>query len=196
MKKDNVDWSQSKVIFISTSFTTYQRKAIEFKDLPIELWEVKQYSNNTILFNQIQSQEKSESITKISQKSELVRSVSNQVKQYTEEYHIENGNERIKTLYKEVKELILSISPEVVIKPKAKYVAFLHNKNFVDIVVRKSNLTLFLNMNKGTLNDPQKGTRDVSRLGHWGNGEYELIINDASQLGYASSLIRQSYEKN
>jgi hypothetical protein len=45
LKKDNVDWSQSRVIFISPQFTTYQRKAIEFKDLPIELWEVKKYSN-------------------------------------------------------------------------------------------------------------------------------------------------------
>jgi hypothetical protein len=47
LKKNEVDWSQSRVIFISPSFTIYQRKAIEFKDLPIELWEVKQYSNNT-----------------------------------------------------------------------------------------------------------------------------------------------------
>ncbi len=41
LKKDNVDWSQSRVIFIAPQFTAYQRKAIEFKDLPIELWEVK-----------------------------------------------------------------------------------------------------------------------------------------------------------
>jgi hypothetical protein len=34
---NEVDWSQSRVIFISPSFTTYQRKAIEFRDLPIEL---------------------------------------------------------------------------------------------------------------------------------------------------------------
>ena len=34
LKKDNVDWSQSRVIFIAPQFTTYQRKAIElFKDI-------------------------------------------------------------------------------------------------------------------------------------------------------------------
>src|SRR6478672_6912893 len=36
LKRDDVDWSQSKVIFISPSFTSYQREAINFKDLPIE----------------------------------------------------------------------------------------------------------------------------------------------------------------
>lgn len=73
---NEVDWSQSRVIFISPSFTTYQRKAIEFRDLPIELWEVEIYSNNTILFNQIQSPEKSESVNKISQRSEVVKTVN------------------------------------------------------------------------------------------------------------------------
>ena len=60
LRKEDVDWTQSRVIFVSPSFTTYQAKAIEFKDLPLELWVIKIYSNNTILFNQIQSPEKSE----------------------------------------------------------------------------------------------------------------------------------------
>jgi hypothetical protein len=38
LKRDDIDWSQSKVIFVSPSFTTYQKEAINFKDLPIELW--------------------------------------------------------------------------------------------------------------------------------------------------------------
>ena len=41
LKREEVDWSQSRVIFVSPSFTNYQREAINFKDLPIELWEVK-----------------------------------------------------------------------------------------------------------------------------------------------------------
>lgn len=49
IKKKDIDWSQSKVIFISPQFTKYQRKAINFRDMPIELWEIKIYGNNTIL---------------------------------------------------------------------------------------------------------------------------------------------------
>ena len=62
LKKDQVDWSQSKVIFISPEFTPYQRKVIEFRDLPIELWEVTRYLHNIVLFNQVKSPDKSESI--------------------------------------------------------------------------------------------------------------------------------------
>jgi len=47
LKRNDVDWSQSRVMFISPAFTTYQREAINFKDLPIELWEVKRYESSS-----------------------------------------------------------------------------------------------------------------------------------------------------
>jgi len=37
LKKNDIDWSQSKVIFVANSFTPYQQKAIDSRDLPIEL---------------------------------------------------------------------------------------------------------------------------------------------------------------
>jgi predicted transport protein len=196
IKKNDVDWSQSKVIFISPQFTTYQRKAIEFRDLPIELWEVKLYSNNTVLFNQIQAPEKSESVTSLSQKSEVVKKVSKEAKVYSEEIHLEKASENIKSIYKELKDSILSIATDIITKPTAKYIAFIHGTNFVDIVLYRNQLNLFLNMKKGTLNDPKNMARDVSNVGHWGNGDYEVIVNDSSNIGYTLSLIRQSYDKN
>ncbi len=56
-KKDinDFDWLQSRIIFISTNFTNYQINSINFKDLPIELWKIKRYNNNTISFEQILS---------------------------------------------------------------------------------------------------------------------------------------------
>jgi len=38
LRRKDVDWSQSRVVFIANSFTRYQENAIGFKDLPIELW--------------------------------------------------------------------------------------------------------------------------------------------------------------
>src|SRR3990167_1065718 len=43
LKRDDIDWSQTRVIFLANSFTVHQRNAINFKDLPIELWEVKKF---------------------------------------------------------------------------------------------------------------------------------------------------------
>ena len=55
LKVNDVDWSQSKVIFIAQRYTLYQLKAMEFKDLPFELWKVALYENNTISFEKIKT---------------------------------------------------------------------------------------------------------------------------------------------
>jgi hypothetical protein len=41
LKRDQVDWSQTRVIFVSPSFTDFQIEATNFKDIAIELWEIK-----------------------------------------------------------------------------------------------------------------------------------------------------------
>ena len=41
LKRQDVDWSQSRIIFVSPSFTDFQKQSTNFKDLGIELWEIK-----------------------------------------------------------------------------------------------------------------------------------------------------------
>jgi predicted transport protein len=196
LKKDDIHWDQSRIIFLSTFYTTYQRKAIELKDLPIELWEVKTYSNNTVLFNQIQHPEKGESIRTISQKSEVINKVNKEVIVSTEEMHLRNTPETVLRLYNELKENIFALGQDITLKPKRVYVAFIRKTNFADVVPRKSDIQLFLNLKEGTLNDPKKMARDISKLGHHGNGDYEVKLNNIKDIGYIMLLIRQSYDKN
>ncbi|MFK2394924.1 hypothetical protein ACIXOK_04075 [Bacteroides fragilis] len=40
--------------------------------------------------------------------------------------------------------------------------------------MQNKGIRLFLNAKKGTLKDPEGITRDVSEVGHWGNGAYEV----------------------
>src|SRR3712207_5258862 len=46
LTKKAVDWSQSKVAFVSPFFTPFQKQAVDFKDLNIELWEVKRFAED------------------------------------------------------------------------------------------------------------------------------------------------------
>src|ERR1044072_32024 len=79
LSRTSVDWSQSRVIFVANSFTVHQQQAINFKDLPIELWEVKKYENSTILYSQLKHQETSESIKTISKHNNTIQKVSSEV---------------------------------------------------------------------------------------------------------------------
>jgi predicted transport protein len=196
LKRDDVDWSQSKVIFVSPQFTKYQKQAINFRDLPIELWEVSKFENGTLLFNQLKSPETSESITKVSQRSDIVQKVSREIKVYTEEDHLSGLPSEITELYQELKERILSLGDNIEIRPRKKYVGFVASTNFVDVHPQKSQLKLWINMPKGELNDPKNIARDVSEIGHWGNGDYEVVVKSADSLYYLMMLIKQSHAKH
>jgi predicted transport protein len=135
-------------------------------------------------------------VHRLSQKSEVIRRVNREVKVFNEEDHLVGCKETILSLYRELRESIFSISSDVLVKPQKKYIAFVHNRNFLDIVVWNSSLSLYLNMKKGTLNDHQNMAGDVSKIGHWGNGDYEIKITKPTDIGYVLSLIRQSYDKN
>lgn len=196
LKKDDVDWSQSRVMFVSPSFTTYQKEAINFKDLPIELWEITQFDNNSIAYNQIKTSNTKESIKTISQTNNFTSQVNKEVKVYTEDESLQTSSDEIKELYEKYKIAILNLDDNIEIKPRKFYIAFVASFNIVDIQIQKNSLKMWINLKKGLLDDSKNITKDVSNIGHLGNGDYELQIKSDDNFEYILSLIRQSLEKS
>lgn len=193
LKRNDIDWSQSRVMFISPSFTTYQREAINFKDLPIELWEIKKYTNQTVSYNQIQTNGAEESIKTISRENDTINTVNKEIIVYTEEDRLVKGNDEIQELYEKFKISILNFD-DITIKPKKFYIAFVKNSsNVVDFEIQKSSLKIHINLKQKELDDPKKITRDVSNIGTYGNGDYEIKISNDDDIEYILSLIKQSY---
>ena len=195
LRRDDVDWSQSKVMFVSPSFTSYQREAINFKDLPIELWEIKRYNNKSVNYSKIQAAGAQESVKTISRQDETIEKVSREIKVYTEEEHLSSGIDATKELYDKFKNAILNLD-ELEVQPKKKYIAFVGKTNVVDIEIQRNALKMHINLKKGELEDSKNLTRDVSEIGHYGNGDFELQIRNDENLEYIMSLIKQSIKKN
>lgn len=192
IKRTDVDWSQTRVIFVSTGFTENQKTATNFKDIAIELWEIKRYENNLISINQIKKSKSAESIKPITATNAMLNAVTSEIKVYTEEDHTANKSDEIIELYETYRNAITNLTDDIEIEPKKLYIAFKKNKNIADIVILKKGLKLFINLSKGNLNDPKKLMRDVSNTGHWGNGDYELIVKNTDDLEYLMSLIKQA----
>lgn len=192
LKRTDVDWSQTRVVFVSTGFTDNQKTATNFKDIAIELWEVKRYENNLISVNQIKKSKSAESIKPITSSNTQLQAVTKEIKVYTEEDHTANKSDDIIELYESFRDAIVNLSDDIEIEPKKLYIAFKKNKNIADIVILKKGLKLFINLTKGTLDDPKLLMRDVSNTGHWGNGDYELVIKNTDDLEYIMSLIKQA----
>lgn len=102
LKREDVDWSQSRVIFVAPSFTENQKLATNFKDVAIELWEVKKYENNLISFNQIKKTSK-ESIKQVITVGGEFNEVTKEIKVYSEEDHLAKGSPEMVELYETLK---------------------------------------------------------------------------------------------
>ncbi|HEY8781929.1 MAG TPA: DUF5655 domain-containing protein [Mucilaginibacter sp.] len=192
LKREDVDWSQSKVIFVSSSFTDFQKQSTNFKDLSIELWEIKQYENDIIIINPLKKSSSAPSIKPIAKQNENLEKVAREIKTFTEEDHVNRVSDEVAELYDKFRTGILNLNSDIEIQPKKDYIAFKKGSNVADISILKKGLKLWINLKKGKLDDPKNITRDVSEIGHWGNGDYELIVSDDKNLEYIMSLVKQA----
>ena len=188
------DWSQSRVIFISPNFTKYQINSINFKDLPIELWKIKKYQNNTVSFEQIISANSDESIKSIAPvlDMDLRKETAKEAKTYSEKELVDIAEDCIVDIYNELKEYILGLDDSIILKPNKLYIGFNRGrKSIVSIKLQKNSLILWLNTEPTTLNDPKKIIRDVSNIGHHGNGNSEIKISNTEDIGYIEDLLKR-----
>jgi predicted transport protein len=191
MKRDDVDWTQSRIVFVSTSFSEYQIAAADFRDFSIELWEAKQFEDNLISINPIKKTKTAPSIKPVTQQSEAYKRVTDEIKVYTEEEHIAQASEEIAELYVKFRDAIINLDIAIEVKPLKFYVAFKKDTNIADIEVLKNSLKIFINSKYGTLDDARALARDVRLVGHRGNGDYQIQVENDKDLEYIMSLIKQ-----
>jgi len=197
LKRDDVDWSQSRVIFVANSFTSYQQSAINFKDLPIELWEAKKYQNDLILYNQLKCPDSSESIKTIS-KNKTVNEVSNEVKNYTIDDHFKENWKESRELFDQLNEKILSRYSEVRQTPVKTFIGYkIGQKNLICIWGLKSGPWIeFTRSQPKDFNDPDKRVKyNENSMKHYNQHTSGFLVKNSDDVDYAMSLINQSYNR-
>lgn len=192
LKKSDVDWSQTIVMFIAPGFTTYQLKSVEFNDLAFELWEVSKFSNDTVLFDKVNVSENKASINTVkNNKTE----VNKQIKKYTESRLLRKKSKKSKELYANLKERILNQYDDIEIVPLKLYVAFkLNKKNVISVAIQKNYLKIWIDSKFDAINDPLNKITDVTNIGHWGTGDCYFQLDDNDDIEYFMSLFKQAYE--
>lgn len=196
--KKEFDWSQSRVIFIANSFTTYQENAVGFRDLPIELWEVKKYDNNTILYNQIITAASNDSLKAIP-KNSAISKIANEVKKHTEESLIPKGTEG-ENLYNLLKEKIQLIDPNLYVHPTKLYLTFRlpgNWRNIISVWIKKEKLLLeLLRSEPRDFQDPEKKIRyREDSFKHFNQHISLMDIESEKEVDYAAFVIKQLYDR-
>jgi hypothetical protein len=136
LKRDQIDWSQSRVIFVSPSFSQFQRDSVNFKDIPFELWEVKKYSDDLIGLKQITNTSR-QSMKGLEKSKDKVLS---EVEVFDEDSVFQKSSKSVQDIYEELKEKMSSWND----------VSFNSKKNYVS-VLRGNKVKIYLNPQKNQL---------------------------------------------
>ena len=191
LKRDEVDWTQTRVAFVSTAFTDNQMQATNFKDIAIELWEVKRYENNLIAVTPVKKTSSAPSIKPVMQKSQTLQKVSEEIKVYTEDDLLIWGSDGTRELYYKFKDAILNLADDIDVVANKQYIAFRKSSNIVCMNIQKKQIRMWIGAKFGTLDDARGLAKNVATVGHWGTGDYEIAVTNDNDLEYIMSLVKQ-----
>lgn len=198
LKKDDIDWSQTRIIFISPEFSFYQKTSINFKNLPFELYEIFQFENQIGIKKVSVDSDVEISSSTNSKKSNVVSKVSGEIQKYDENYHLYKSKSRpenVIQLYKELKQRLIEIDQNIEVKYGKQTIGFRQNRVFVDLIIYNKGIIVHPNLKIGQLLDPYNLAEDVSKKGHWGNGDYKIYFKKIDDINKVFDLIMQAFEK-
>lgn len=211
LQLNDIDWSQSKILFVAESFNSYQKDSVNFDNLPFELWEIKRFTNQTVVFNKHKSKSK-ESVGSLtdSKKNTALNEINKEVKVFTENDHLSKSDDLIVEKWNELKELMIELDG-VEIVPKRQYISLLFedkkNKTIAYFNFQKKGIRVDLSRgnvytdgrtskNFFILDDPKGIAKEDSWT--WKSGAkgniYKISILENSDLDYIMFLIKQKYK--
>ena len=211
LEMKDVDWSQSKIIFVAESFNSYQKDSVNLDNLPFELWEIKRFTNNTIVFNKHKSNSK-ESIGSLtdSKKKNAFSVINKEVKVYTELDSTSKTNSKVIEKWEEPKEMIIELDG-IEIVPKRLYISLIledkRNKTVAYFNFQKGGIRMDFSRgnlykdgskskNYFVLDDPKGIAKEDSWT--WKSGAkgsvYKVFINENTDIDYIMFLIKQKYK--
>lgn len=199
LRRDEIDWSQSRVIFVSPSFSQYQKDSVNFRDIPFELWEVKRFDGNVIGFNRLVTSSK-ESVRGFEATSDAAIS---EVKVADEDTVLRRVPDSIQRIYLELKDR-MSNWDEVSFNTKQTYISVLRgNKVKIYLVPQRSQLKIDMIRRvdfsgdvqsvpiRFTLDDP-KGIFSLVVSDH--KEVYTCSVTDTSVLDYLLMVMKQKFD--
>lgn len=199
MRRDDVDWSQARIIFIARSFTAHQQNAVNFKNMPFELWEAVQFENELIQYRHIEISHSAESLGQLKNITGDTQKIAKEVKKYTEEelFGKEGG---VHDLYISLKEQILQMYPNLIPNSKKVYVGYQISDNWRNIFnIQKGHGGILMNFMRSKpkdFDDPQEKLKSVDKSReYWGQDITMLFVKNEKDIRYAMIIVQQAYER-
>lgn len=189
----NINWSTARLVCIANQFLKFDEYAVRQIDRNIELYQYKKFGDSMILLELVNATTGTSLIQY--DESESIRS-SGKESTFTDLFE-KLGAEQL-DLYENLKAYMLALGDDVQNKRLKHYEAFKRITNFacVEVHPQARKIAVFLKLDPSEFEMEDGFTRDVSNIGHFGNGDLEVIIQDRKGLERALPLVSMAYEKN
>jgi predicted transport protein len=180
-----VDWSSPRLVCIAPDFTKYDSHAVEQIGQNIELMRFERYSDGVLLLELVNAVESEET-------------GGDTPREYTTVGEkLGKADERLKQIFDELDEFLLSLGDDVQKKELKYYYAYKTIRNFASVEVRptEGKLLLYLKIDPESVSRAPNNTRDVSEIGHYGTGDFEVTIAQKEDLETSKEYAQMSYER-
>ena len=91
--------------------------------------------------------------------------------------------------------VMLALDPSMEQVPKKLYIAYRISQNIVCMEIQKQRVLLYLKLDPKSVDAPANLSRDVSNIGHYGTGDFELSIKTLDDFEATKNLLELAYQK-
>ncbi|MBQ3309731.1 hypothetical protein IJG78_03585 [Candidatus Saccharibacteria bacterium] len=194
MQPDQISWENSRIIFVSPTYTPYQQNAADFKDIPVDLIKVRRYENNIVDIDFI-NKESRISFSSV-KKTDTQRTVDREVRVYTEEDHISRMTPKFQKLYEILRDRILETDDNLELSAYKIYIGFkIDNHSICAIEPFASKFRFFVNILNGELSPEEASPHYLVNLhdkGHHAFGDYAIDIMSEDHIDYIIPYLKKA----
>lgn len=189
---DKVEWSVPRLICIASDFTNYDEYAVKQINRNIELVRYKKFGEDLLMFEGV-----GHNTAKISESTKNINN-NTKVSDKTVVEKIELLPEDIKLIYNSIVDYIMSLGEDISLKELKYYLAFKKIKNFIclDVYPTAGVITLWLKIDPSKEEKINGFSRDVTNIGHYGTGNFEVSIRKIEDFEKAKEYIFKAYVEN
>lgn len=191
-----IEWNGTRLICIASDFNKYDEHAVQQINRNIELMRYRYFGADLLLLELVNAQTAAQVIQSSNDDIGRKTSASNS-KDKTQSERLAEASPELVELFNTVCSYSEQLGDEVQRKELKLYTVFKRIRNFMSVVIMPGKndpkLLVYLKLPGESANE-DGFTRNVTNIGHWGTGNFEVIIRNQSDWLKAKDLILQSYE--
>ena len=190
---NDIDWRNPRVICVASGFTRYDENAVMQMSRSIELVRYQDFEGE-LLALELVTAAKTDLVSEDAGVS-VISSKRSAATTKTVTQYLDGSPQSLKDLFADLEAFIVALGDEVTKKTLKLYFAYRRLKNFACVEVHPQTHTLlvYLKVDPDSLQLEEGFSRDVRSIGHFGTGDLELRIKNATDFAKAQPLIQQSY---